>query len=240
MSIIDHSKKYIWLTPPYFITVGLLYLWAYWSSFGINILEYAALSDIARVAIIPVGSAFIFVVIGFIIGEFGYISGEGKNTRTGRFLHKYLRLFIIIYWLFLLFLIVTSFPGKWIILPIWGMFAPYWILKKTAFLAEIENDSIRSLTIMTLVILPIFSFCQGKVNADKVLNNTEYLFIQGAKPDEDMKYVGYINQLTFLISKDNQHIRIGRLDKDFLDLEKYKEKSVEPKKTVPSTINTRG
>lgn len=244
---IENMKKYVWLVAPYFITVGLLYLWAYWSSFGINILEYAALSDIAKVAIIPVGSAFVFILFGFFLGEFGYVNklhfppGGGRDTRTGRFLGKFQRLFVIIYWLFLFLLIVTTLPGKWTILPIWGMFAPYWILKmKTAFLTEIENDSVRSLMIMILAILPIFSFCQGKINADKVLNNTQYLYVEGATSDEQMKYVGYINQITFLISKDNQHIRIWRIDKDWLDLLKYKKKSVDPNKTIQPIRKTSG
>ncbi|MFC1562333.1 hypothetical protein ACFL4Q_04985 [candidate division KSB1 bacterium] len=73
-SSIENTKKYLWLAAPYFIAVGLLYLWAYWSSFGINILEYAALSDVVKVAIIPVGSAFFFILIGFILGEFGFIN----------------------------------------------------------------------------------------------------------------------------------------------------------------------
>ena len=244
-SAIENTKKYLWLSAPYFVAVGLLYLWAYWSSFGINILEYAALSDIAKVAIIPMGSAFVFVLLGFIIAEFNYVNklhfppGGGKNTRTGRFLNKFKHLFIFPYWLFLFYLLFASVPNKWTILPVWGMMAPYWILKKTGFLAEIENDSARSLIIMTLAILPIFSFCQGKINADKVLNNTEYFYVQGDLPDEHMKYVGYINQVTFLISKDNQHIRIARLDKDRLDLLKYKEKRVEPNKANAADAKNR-
>ena len=75
INLMENTKKYIWLAAPYFITVGLLYLWAYWSSFGINILEYAALSDVAKVAIIPVGSAFVFVFSGFIV--FNYRYGDG-------------------------------------------------------------------------------------------------------------------------------------------------------------------
>lgn len=241
----ENTKKYLWLPAPYFIAVGLLYLWAYWSSFGINILEYATLSDVAKVAIIPVGSTFLFVLLGFIIAEFGYVKkmqlppGGGKDSRTGRFLNRFKPILILLYFSFLIYMLFASFPGKWKILPVWGMFAPYWILKGTKFLAEIKNNSVRSLMIMSLVILPIFSFCQGKINANKIINNSEYFYVH-ITPGEDMKYVGYINQLAFLISKDNQHIRIARLDKDWLDLFKYNEKNAKPNKKSSPARNTSG
>lgn len=236
VNIIDHSKKYLWLTPSYFIAVGLLYLWAYWSSFGINILEFASLYDIVSVAIIPVGSAFFFLFLGFILSEYGYAnklpSCGGKDTPVGKTLNKFKWVLIILYWLILLLLIFTSLPGKWLILPIWAMGVPYLILKNSFFLEEIKNDSIRSLLIMGLVVLPIYSFCQGKINAEKILTNSEYLYVKTSKQDEYMKYIGYINQMTFLISKDNQQIRIQKLDKESLDLFKFnsKKNDIKPNK----------
>ena len=234
---IEDMQKYLWLAAPYFVAVGLLYLWAYWSSFGINILEYAALSDVVKVAIIPVGSAFIFIFLGFVIAEFGYINklnlppGEGKNTWIGKLLNKLESPITFLYWLSLILLLTTSIPNRWIILPVWGMIPLHRKLRKTRFLSEIGNDSVRSLLIATLVILPMFSFCQGKANAEKILNNTEYLYIKGATPSENMKYLGYINQLTFMITQDNQQIRIAKLDKNSIDLLKYKKKVTESEKT---------
>jgi hypothetical protein len=237
-NIIDNSKKYIWLTPPYFVAVGLLYLWAYWSSFGINILEFASLYDIVSVAIIPVGSVFFFLFLGFILSEYGYANklrlppGGGRETPLGKILNKYKVIFIVLYWLILLLLILTSLPGKWLALPMWVMIAPYLILKNSLFLEEIKSDSIRSLLIMSIVALPIYSFCQGKINADKILTNSKYFYVKTSKQDECMKYIGHINQMTFLISKDNQQIRIQKLDKESLDLFKYddKEDTVKPNK----------
>mgnify|MGYP001244491866 CR=1 FL=1 len=85
---------------------------------------------------------------------------------------------------------------------------------------------------MGLVALPIYSFCQGKINAEKILTNSEYLYVKTTKQDEYMKYIGHINQMTFLISKDNQQIRIQKLDKESLDLFKFDNKKdvVKPNK----------
>jgi len=225
------------MVPPYFLGVGLLYLWAYWSSFGINILEFASLSDIVRVAIIPVGSAFLFMLLGFFIGEYSLPNlphGGGRDTPVGKFLNKFKGIFIALYLLFSFFLIIISLPGKWLILPVWLMPVPYVLLKNSGFFEEIKNDSIRSLMIISLVALPIFSFCQGKINAGKVLTDSEYLYVQFPKQDEHMKYVGHINQMTFLISKDNQQIRIQKLEKEPLDLFKFdsKKDNAKPNKTI--------
>lgn len=232
----EHTKTYLWLAASYFVTVGLLYLWAYWSSFGINILEYATLSDVAKVAIIPVGSAFVFILLGFLLSEVSFApyfpSGEGKGTRTGRFLMKFRTVFALLYWVILILLIFTPLPNKWRVLPIWGMWVPYFVLKNANFLSEIKNDSVRSLMIAGLSVLPIFSFCQGKLDANKILTNSEYFYVQSSS-EERMKYIGYVNELTFLVSQDNQLIRIQRLDKQSsLDLLKFNVKGSKPNKSL--------
>jgi hypothetical protein len=230
MNFIDHGKKYFWLAAPYFVATGLLYLWSYWSSFSINILEFASLSDIVRVAIIPVGTTFFFFFLGFILSEYGYGNklklqpGEGKDTPVGKMLNKFKWFLIILYWVILLYLIYSSQPGKWRILPVWAMGAPYLMLRKSLFLEEIQNDSIRSLLLIGLVVLPVYSFCQGKIDAERILTNSEYLYVQTSTQNEVMKYIGHVNEMTFLISKDNRQIRMQKLDKESLDLFKFDSK----------------
>jgi hypothetical protein len=51
-SKIDFFKYAVAITP-YAILVALLYLWGSWSSFGINIFNYIALTDILKLALIP-------------------------------------------------------------------------------------------------------------------------------------------------------------------------------------------
>jgi len=218
------EKKYFWLATPYLVSVGLLYLWGYWWSFGINVFEFASLSDVAMVAIIPVGSAFAFLLMGFFIAEFGYAKhlpeGGGKNTSIGRALNRIKPFLIILYWGSVLFLVLSAYPGKWFVIPVWATFGPYILLKNSSFLLVVEDDSKRSLLVFVLVILPIYSFSQGKISANSVLNDTKYLYAE--VDDKVLKYLGHVDKKYFFLSKDNSEIFIRNSNEESLRLKKYR------------------
>lgn len=228
-----NEKKYFWLVTPYLVSVGLLYLWGYWWSFGINVFEFASLSDIVMVAIIPVGSAFVFFLMGSLIAEFGYAKhlpeGGGMNTSVGRVLNNLKPFLIILYWSSVLFLIFSTLPWKWFAIPVWTIFGPYILLKNSSFLQVVEDDSRRSLLILTLVILTIFSFSKGKINANNVLNDMEYFYTK--VNGEVQKYIGHVGKKYFFLSKDNSEIFIKDSNKESLRLKKYHNK-LRRKKTI--------
>ena len=60
---------------------GILYLWAYWSKFGINIFSYASILDLVNSAIIPLGTGLFFAAIYWV----GYmlISTWDDGARAG-------------------------------------------------------------------------------------------------------------------------------------------------------------
>ena len=210
----EYRNKYIWITPPYVFVVGILYLWGYWSSFNINVFEYAELSDLIKVAIIPVGSVFFFILLGFFLGEVTITpkiaKRGGENTAFSSIMAKTKWIWISVYWLIVLFLIFTDLPGKWIVLPMIGMFFPYFILKKSLFLSEITSDSVRTLMIMSISILPIYSFCEGKQNAVKVLDSVKYLYTPSIAGLQKAKYVGHVAGYVFFVSQDNNRVVVQR------------------------------
>ena len=212
----EHIKnKYIWIALPYFFTVGILYLWAYWSSFDVNIFEYASLSDLVKVAIIPVGSVFFFILIGFVIGEATtnpiFPEGGGVDSGFTQFLIKTKWLWVWGYWLVLLFLISANFPEKWSVIPFVGMIFPYLILKNTSFLIEVSTDSLRALLIMSSCILPIYSYCQGKINANKIIDGENYRYVESIAGVKNAKFLGHIDQYVFFFSEDNSKIVIQKV-----------------------------
>lgn len=236
----EHIKnKYIWVAVPYFFTVGVLYLWAYWTSFNINVFEYAGLSDLVKVAIIPVGSAFFFILLGFFLGEYTaapvFPEGGGKGTGFGQFLIKTKWLWTSIYWLVLFALIFTDTPGKWKVIPVVGMVFPYLILKRTDFLVEISSDSIRSILIMSSCILPIYSFCQGKINAYEIIDGKNYRYVESIAGVNNAKFLGHIGQYLFFSSEDNLKIVLQKITDKPLVLIKKDTTRTKPKKPIKPT-----
>lgn len=215
----EKLSNYLWIGPIYFISVGVLYLWGYWSNFGINIFEYAALSDIVKVSIIPVGSVFIFILIGFFIGEATVADilpeGISRSTVLSRFLRRILGLLIIVYGVILFIFIFYPVPNKWLILPILLMWLFYFPLKEAGFLKEIKNDSARSLAIIAIIALPLYSFAIGKINAEKILNNKEYQYIEVVEEGkkERLKFIGHANEYVFFISVNNEKLVISKVEK---------------------------
>jgi len=221
IALLDKEKfaTYLWFGPFYFFSVGVLYLWGYWPNFKINIFEYVALTDVVKVAIIPVGSFFVFIFLGLCLGEATTIDvlpeGGGKGTRLGLLLNKIKWILIIIYAAVLFVFIFYPIPNKWLVLPMLLLWPFYFPLKKAGFLKEIRNDSIRSLLIAATVLLPFYSYAVGKINASGILQNTDYqytvLLKDGKK--ERFKFLGYANQYVFFISMNNQELVISEIKK---------------------------
>ena len=61
-------SKIIYFATPYAAIASLLYLFGYWSTFELNILEYVSMSDILRLSIYPMATSLIVAIIGFTVG----------------------------------------------------------------------------------------------------------------------------------------------------------------------------
>jgi hypothetical protein len=75
----------------YALMVSAIYLWGYWGTFGINVLDYLRVSDIIKAAVYPVVSAFAFMAIGALLGEVLSPRPEpsaGANTSVAKVLRK--------------------------------------------------------------------------------------------------------------------------------------------------------
>ncbi len=236
----EQFSIYLWLSPVYFVSVGVLYLWGYWATFDLNIFEYVGLSDVVKVAIIPVGSVFIFILIGFAVGELTvsdmFPEGEGKETRVGIFLNKNKGVLISLFSFLLLVLVFYPSPEKWRVLPIVLLIPIYFVLKKAGFLREINNDSARSLVISAIVALPLFSLAQGKLNAQKILDDESYRYTKAEWSNKDMKYLGHASKYVFFLSVDNQELVIAR-DEDVSPLKLLEFRRVKKQPAVEKEPN---
>ena len=53
----ERVASYVYFGSLYFVSVGALYLWGYWSAFNINILAYLSLADVLKLTAYPIALA---------------------------------------------------------------------------------------------------------------------------------------------------------------------------------------
>ena len=225
----ERLREHGLLASFYFVAVGALYLWGYWSSFEINILEYISLTDIVKVTVIPIISSFIAVTAGAILGELitspGFPPGAGANTPEGRFLNNYKFLLLGAYCILTLLIYFLGPVQKWIILP--GLISlPIWVmLRNQRFLEDlIPNDSVNRITVLLLCMLPFYAYGHGIMNADKIITGSDYKYVElqikkfavGTSANENeyekLKFLGFMNNFVFLMPIEGKTVIVTKFD----------------------------
>lgn len=194
----------------YAIAVSALYLWGYWGPFSINILEYLGLADIVKVAAWPVGSVFIFVFLGMVLGEITPLShlpeGGGQHTRVGRWLNKRIHWIAAIFTIFVIGLMLFAPPRSWpLIALLVGAIFSLPLRNYPPLVKRIPHPSVRSVVSFAVVVLPLFAYGEGRANSDSIRSGKKYLYVQAASegipstgdPKSSMRYVGYAGNTFF-------------------------------------------
>lgn len=228
------------LLSAYFIAVGALYLWGFWGSFGVNILEYLGLTDVVKVAAWPVGSAFVFLIIGMVMGEIGpgarlkLPEGGGRHTPFGIWLNKHRHSLAFALMVFLVTLVTFGPPQMWQLVAMFGgIFLSLPLRRHPILVKLIPNDSIRSALALAAVVLPVYAFGQGRVNADEIRSGHRYFYVlsgsEGISSTGDMqtsmRYVGYaggtyffwepsLNGVTLVPASAVQSLKLARLPRE--------------------------
>jgi len=236
----ERVSPYIYFGSVYFFVVGVLYLWGYWPTFGINALEYMNLTDTLKLAAYPVVSSFLFVAIGVVVAEVIGINralapGAGRETPVGRLLNRLAPFIAIVYALLTLALLAYGPATKWLVLP--ALFAApiYLIAQRRRILASVlPNEAARTLVLLLLTMLATYAYGYGKLDAAAVLDGTDYRYLAGgtvegltipdpAKPGNRVKYLGQINDYVFFLLPDNATSVVVRFDKTHaLQLRRYR------------------
>ncbi|WP_027924435.1 hypothetical protein [Pseudomonas sp. URMO17WK12:I12] len=233
------SGVYIYFLSLYFATVGVLYLWGYWSPFGVNILEYVSLTDIVKSTIYPIASAFIFLALGVIMGQLVRIGptlppGEGKHTAIARFLSRHKRLLIILYIAVILTLLIYGPVEKWQgALPVLlGAPIALYASARNVLARQIPADGSRTVCLFLLAVLPFIAFGHGQLRAAAVLEGKTFDYVidsvivtPDAQPLQSTRFVGHAGDFffffepkksTLIISKFEtvKTLRLGRFERE--------------------------
>jgi hypothetical protein len=162
-------KKYLAFAVPYSVAVSLLYLFGYWGSFNINVLEFIGLNEIAKLALYPLLVSLIFMMMGF---AFGLIiggrlpPGGGAHTRIKQFLYKHWPVPIAIYILLIvLSALYLPMPRKWFVVAFFVSLLGVPMTHLDYFIALIPNPRLRATILSTFILIAAMAFAYGNLDA---------------------------------------------------------------------------
>lgn len=212
------SAKF-WLGP-YAIILATLYLWGYWSSFHVNVLEHISFTEVIKIAAYPVLSAFFVLAIGMMASGLSPLPsvldpGGGKHSKVGSFLNGHIKKIVVVY-VFVIVLVYQLGPvEKWIILP--PLFAVLIALpvKSTGLLSrELKSEDVRSLVIFAMCFLVPFSYGRGIINAHSIISGKDFLY-----PTVNLRD----SQLAVNFATNTQPRYVGKLNEHFFFYDPVKE-----------------
>ena len=224
----ERAVTYVYFGSLYFVTVGVLYLWGYWSTFNVNILEYLSLADVIKSTAYPIASAFVFFAVGAVFGEAmsdGAVlsPGAGRDTKVGKLLNRILPWLLLMYATATIALLLLGPVSKWNAFPILLALPAYFYVKKSGFLlSTLPHDSTRSITIFLLAVLPTFAYGQGRLKANAVVEGTRFEYVlspienvtvgSDATAAQRPRLIGHTGEFLFFLMPVNSTLAIQKFE----------------------------
>jgi hypothetical protein len=185
--------------------ISLLYLFGFWGTFNINVLEYIALTDVIKNALYPLIYSSIFIVLGLIIGSLLTVPltkimppGGGKDlpeAKIFRWLLMLMALFVLGLALHLILFEVDN--ARWFKVAV--LVSPIVIVMvgNAEFASGyINNKHLRTLIVSTLCVTLLYSYGWGAVHAERAKISDQMFKINGKITNQ--KYLGWAGGFLFL------------------------------------------
>ena len=205
MGNMGNYQKLLATLTPYSIVVSLLYLFGYWSSFDVNILEYIAISDVVKSALKPLFSALIFIVLAATLGNIisapltMYMPpGGGKHLPIAKYFRAILWIGLGLLLIIIFYQIFFESGGyRWLRIATLSMGFTVVLVGNASFAKEyLKHDKLRKLVVNVLASLLLYSFGWGAVDAQNVKNEDHFVSINGK--ETKLTYIGWAGDFLFL------------------------------------------
>lgn len=196
----------LYLASLYFITVGVLYLWGYWPSFGVNILEFLDFSDILKVTAYPIAIGAVITVAGGAVGNWMAHKKQhqrGKSSNVALDLNllsdeelelelaesqvrlksaeRKLTILRVLYFVATLASIVAIFMHSvfgWIFFPLLlSLPLATWISDLPSLEKVIKNDRVRVFAAFVASVIPAYAYGTGRVAASNILDGEAFHYV---------------------------------------------------------------
>ncbi|WP_211471951.1 hypothetical protein [Collimonas humicola] len=223
-AIKERISTYLYFGSPYFAAVGILYLWGYWSTFDINILEYLNLTDILKSTAYPIASAFIFSIIGGVFTRVTLISNTQpliqRDSKAGKFLRRSMPYIATLYFLGTFLLLMLASVWKWAALPTLLSFPIAVFIDNRGFLHKtIPDERTRTVVLLLLTSLPLLAYGQGRLKAEGILVGETFQYvlspIEGTEivptstPLQRLRVLGHAGDFIFLFDPEKRAVVIS-------------------------------
>ncbi|MUH73193.1 hypothetical protein [Psychrosphaera haliotis] len=182
-----------------------MYLFGFWGTFNVNVLEYIALTDVIKNALYPLIYSSIFIVFGLTIGNVVTAplskkmpAGGGKDLPEAKYFRWFFRLMALVIVAFALYLIFFEVGNtRWFKVAVF-LSVPVIIMIGDAEFAKdyINNKQLRVLVVSILSVTLLYSYGWGAVHAERAKVSDQIFKINGKISNQ--KYVGWAGGFLFL------------------------------------------
>ena len=198
-------KRYVPIAVTYSAAVGALFLFGYWGSLGINVLEYISLSDLMKLSLYPLVASLFFFLVSSVIAQtmFGEVfpPGGGRESAIGRALNSNRQLLAVLN-LVLIFgaWVLLEAPYKWFMVTVLASNFSVALADFPFFVEMIPNHRARQTILWLALMIPGLAFYHGSDRANSAKLGQSSLVVDVARsklklqtsPGRPVVYLGYV------------------------------------------------
>jgi hypothetical protein len=204
------------------LAVSVIYLFGFWGSFGLNVLEYIGLGDVLAHALFPILALIALQAIPYMFGRLAAASGPQPPPPDAlvQFGRKHWRLLGVLCVVGgVLALRLMSEPGRTVISWMFLVFLVLILVSQAVLVGELKAEM--RPRILAAILLLSYVFITGRMDAYQIINGEAALVVDrsasglplSSNGDNPISYVGRLSDFYVLYESKSARIIILRTDK---------------------------
>lgn len=220
--------SYLYFSSLYFVATGVLYLWGYWTPFGINILEYMSLADVLKatafpIAITTVGMAAA-ILLTYILDSIERMNPFDRRGKISGIKRWTFRIAPPVVFAISVLLLVAIFPyALWATVPFVATVPlARGVLLLDKFKQLIPSPHLRLITAVILVAIPLGSLALGMISAAAIRDGAEFTYVVSEVPGTNvsenatllqrLRFLGHAGDFIFLLDPTKDAIIFSKVE----------------------------
>jgi len=206
------------LMVSYGASVGVVYLRAFWLSFGIDPFQFAAASDLALVGLTCVGATLVFAAVAALLGGWlGHLMAKASQT------YPRLPIFVLVVLLALFVaLVLWKISALWLMAGVVGTWVLMWLIHKSPDVPTfIRLSKFLPYIVLAIVYMPMAANYLAALAVAKVKDPLRGLQVSTSRSDlptslsSPSKLIGRISNSYFLYETTTQSVAIIPADSEY-------------------------